>query len=247
MSDLSWLTSKPFAHRGLHDEKAGVIENTVSAFRAAIDAGYGIETDLQATADNQAVVFHDSKLDRLTTSTGLVTDHTAAKLVEMELKSTEDRMITLPAFLEYVDSRVPLLIEIKSSWNNDTQIIGYAIEHVRRYSGPAALMSFDPRIVQEVREAAPDIVRGIVAEDFKSEYWNELPEKTRTSLRELSHWEETAPNFVAYGIHSLPAAPAIAARYLMLGPLLTWTVRDENQLAKARQYADNIIFENLSP
>ena len=60
------LTARPIAHRGLHDAPSGVIENTPSAFRAAIASGYGIECDLQVSADGEAMVYHDDVLGRLT-------------------------------------------------------------------------------------------------------------------------------------------------------------------------------------
>ena len=80
--------SIPLAHRGYHDHSKGVIENSLSAFRAAITAGYGIELDVQRSADDVAVVFHDDELDRLTAATGAFRDHSAATLGRTALRGS---------------------------------------------------------------------------------------------------------------------------------------------------------------
>jgi glycerophosphoryl diester phosphodiesterase len=103
----------PLAHRGLHDRSRGVIENSRSAVIAAIDAGYGIEIDIQAAADGEAMVFHDEALPRLTEAPGLVADHTAAVLSGFRLRGSDETIPTLPEILALVGGRAPLLIEVK--------------------------------------------------------------------------------------------------------------------------------------
>ena len=114
-----WLTARPIAHRGLHDAAAGVIENTASAFRAAIDGGYGIECDLQISADGEAMVHHDDALGRLTDGVGRLDAMTAAALRRMPFKATADRMLTLGELCDLVAGRVTLLIEIKGRFAGD--------------------------------------------------------------------------------------------------------------------------------
>src|SRR5688572_5860319 len=96
MPGLDWLTARPIAHRGLHDAADGVIENTASAFQAAIAENYAIECDLQISADGEAMVHHDAALGRLTEapSTALRT-MTAADLKRVAFKATGDHLITL--------------------------------------------------------------------------------------------------------------------------------------------------------
>ena len=53
------------AHRGLHTKDKTVPENSLPAFRAAAEAGYGVELDIQLSRDGQVVVFHDDTLDRV--------------------------------------------------------------------------------------------------------------------------------------------------------------------------------------
>src|SRR3954464_1510972 len=86
MPGLDWLTARPIAHRGLHDAAAGVIENTTSAFQAALDGGYGIECDVQITADGEAMVHHDGALGRLTDGSGALDSMTAAELKRVAFK-----------------------------------------------------------------------------------------------------------------------------------------------------------------
>src|SRR5262245_16078655 len=95
MSELDWLIARPVAHRGLHDAQSGIIENTASAFKAAIAGGYGIECDLQITADGEAMVHHDDVLGRLTQGSGRLAAMTAGELGQIAFKATADRMITL--------------------------------------------------------------------------------------------------------------------------------------------------------
>ena len=116
MPGLDWLTARPIAHRGLHDG-ASAIENTTSAFQAAIDGGYGIETDVQITADGEAMVHHDFALGRLTLGSRQLAAMTAAGLKEVPFKATADRMMTLGELCEFVGGRVPLLIELKSRFD----------------------------------------------------------------------------------------------------------------------------------
>jgi glycerophosphoryl diester phosphodiesterase len=103
----------PLCHRGYHDLSRGIVENSLSAFSAAIDAGYGIELDIQLSADGQAVVFHDDTLDRVAEATGLVIDRTAAELGTIRLKHSRDTIPTFAETLALVAGRAPLLVELK--------------------------------------------------------------------------------------------------------------------------------------
>src|SRR5262245_58864501 len=144
MSDLDWLIARPVAHRGLHDTQNGVIENTPSAFKAAIAAGYGIECDLQITADGEAMVHHDDALGRLTEGSGRLAALSAAELKRVAFKATADRMITLAELCDLVAGRSALVIELKSAFDCDRRLVSRAAAVLSGYRGPAAVMSFDP-------------------------------------------------------------------------------------------------------
>src|ERR1043166_9030909 len=205
MRDLKWLTARPVAHRGLHDAAAGVIENTASAFKAAIAGGYAIETDLQISADGEAMVHHDFALGRLTLGSRQLAAMTAAGLKEVPFKGTADRMMTLGELCDFVGGRVPLVIELKSRFDGNLAHTKRAAEVLKTYAGPAVLMSFDPAPLAALREIAPTLPRGIVAErHYKDAEWSDLSDSQKRSLAFLTHAPRTRPHFVAYHVTDLP-------------------------------------------
>jgi glycerophosphoryl diester phosphodiesterase len=244
---LDWLTARPIAHRGLHDG-ASAIENTTSAFQAAIDGGYGIETDVQITADGEAMVHHDFALGRLTLGSRQLAAMTAAGLKEVPFKATSDRMMTLHELCEFVSGRVPLVIELKSRFDGDLKLVERAAEIVKAYAGPAALMSFDPAPIAALRDIAPDVPRGIVAErHYDDSEWHDLTPAQKRSLAFLLHAPRTRPHFVAYHVKDLPSPGPWIARQVLRLPLLTWTVRSGDDRRRAGHQADQMIFEGFRP
>jgi len=245
VSNLDWLTARPIAHRGLHG--AGAIENTATAFAAAIAGGYAIETDLQVTADGEAVVHHDAALGRLTDGSGRLAAMTAAELKRVPFKDTADRIITLGELLDLVAARATLVIELKSLRDGDPRLPRRAAQVLAGYRGPAALMSFDPLQVAAVREAAPGITRGLVAEQAHRRAGEGLGEHWRRAVGYAGQLAHARPQFLAYSVADLPALPPLLARYVLRRPLLTWTVRTEADRAKAAKWADQVIFEGWRP
>ena len=128
MFGLDWLTKRPVAHRGLHDAQKGIIENTPSAFAAAIAGGYGIECDLQITADGEAMVYHDAALGRLTEGSARLDATTAAELKRVSFKACADRMITLGELCDLAAGRATLVIELKSRFDGDRRLLTRAAE-----------------------------------------------------------------------------------------------------------------------
>jgi glycerophosphoryl diester phosphodiesterase len=247
MRDLKWLTAHPIAHRGLHDGVTA-IENTASAFRAAIDGGYAIETDVQITADGEAMVHHDFALGRLTLGSRQLAAMTAAGLKEVPFKATADRMMTLGELCDLVAGRVPVVIELKSRFDGDMTLVARAAEVLQRYTGPAALMSFDPEPIAVLRDIAPDLPRGIVAErHYADEEWIHLTASQKDSLAFLLHAPRTRPHFIAYHVKDLPSPGPWIARNIFRRPLLTWTVRTSEDQVRAQQGADQMIFEGFRP
>jgi len=248
MAHIEWLIARPVAHRGLHDAAAGIIENTPSAFAAAIAGNYAIECDLQLAADGEAMVFHDDMLERLTEGSGRVDAMPAAELKRVAFRATSDRMLTLGELCELVNGRVTLVIEIKSHFDGDRRLIKRAAEVLAGYRGPVALMSFDPGPMAALRALAPGLTRGIVAERHDSHReWDHLSARTKRALVYFSHALATRPQFIAYSVKDLPSALPLAARRLFKLPLLTWTVRTPEDRERAARYADQIIFEGLRP
>src|SRR5262245_54985966 len=163
MAELDWLIARPVAHRGLHDAQNGIIENTPSAFKAAIAGGYGIECDLQITAAGDAMVHHDDGLGRLPDGSGRRAAMTAAELKRVVFKATADRMITLGELCDLVAGHATLVIELKSRFDGERRLVARAAEVLAGYRGPTAVMSFDPAQVGALREVAPQLAGGMVA------------------------------------------------------------------------------------
>ena len=248
MSGLDWLIARPVAHRGLHDATAGVIENTPSAFAAAIAANYAIECDLQLSADGEAMVHHDDTLGRLTDGSGRIDTMTALQLQRVVFRATADRMITVGELCDLVAGRVTLVIDLKGRFDGDRHLVARAAEVLARYGGPAALMSFDPAQIAALRAIAPRLPRGMVAERrYAHPAWNEVPAGNKRAMTYFGHALRTRPQFIAYAVADLPAALPCVARNILGLPLLTWTVRTEADRRRAARCADQMIFEGFRP
>jgi glycerophosphoryl diester phosphodiesterase len=247
MPSPAWLTARPIAHRGLHN-RTDVLENTISAARAAMAHGFGIECDVQLTADGEAVVFHDFTLDRLTTGQGAVADMTAAQLAAVPFKATSDRIPTLGEFLGVLGGRVPLICEIKSAFTGDLRLARRTAEVVKAYDGPVALKSFDPAIVEALRHLTPEHPRGIVGENaFDDPEWAVIPAPRRHAMANLTHYNETRPDFLSWQVRDLDAAVPFLCRHAVGLPVMTWTVRTPEHRALAAAGADQMVFEGFVP
>ena len=245
MPKLGWLTARPIAHRGLHDISAGIVENTASAFRAAIAGNYGIETDLQISADGEAMVHHDDALGRLTEGTERLEAMSAAQIKAARFKVGSDRILTLDELLDLVGGRVPLLLELKSRFDGDRTLAKRVAAVLSGYRGPAAAMSFDPDPVETLAATAPAITRGITAERHYD--WLPASSATRARLALFLHTPRSRPQFIAYSAADLPSFAPWVARRFFATPILTWTVRSEAERARISSYADQIIFEQFAP
>ena len=248
MRGLEWLTARPIAHRGLHDAAKGIVENTASAFNAAIAGNYAIECDLQVTADGEAIVHHDGALGRLTEGSGRLDAMLAADLRQVRHKATADRMLTLGELCDLVSSRVALVIELKSGFEGDIRLVRRAAAVLAGYAGLAALMSFDPAQIAVLRRTAPKVPRGIVAES-RGHKKNQSPLMSRASsaLAYCRHGLAARPQFLAYAVSDLPATIPFVAQTLLRLRLLTWTVRTGDDRKRAVRWADQMIFEGFRP
>ncbi len=248
MAGLDWLTARPIAHRGLHDASAGVIENTASAFSAAIAGGYGMETDLQISADGEAMVHHDDALGRLTEGSGRLADMNAAEIKKVRFQQSADRILTLGELCDLVGGRATLALELKSHFDGDRRLAQRAADVLANYAGPVAVMSFDPAMVEAVRQIAPGLPRGIIAERHYAHHeWDRMPDWEKRRMAFFLHANRTRPHFIAYAVKDLPAVAPLIARAIFGLPLLTWTVRSADDRRRAARWADQIIFEGWRP
>jgi glycerophosphoryl diester phosphodiesterase len=242
----AWLTERPIAHRGLHNS-SGRVENTIAAFEAAIERNFAIECDVMLCADETVIVFHDNRLERMTTATGDVHAYTFNELKQTSLRASNERIPSLHELLEVVDGKVPIIVELKSPWPRKTPLAQKVAEALDGYQGSAAVMSFDPRLLMQMRKYAPHLPRGMVADHFDRDDWPELPTITRFGSRHMLGTPFVSPSFIAYNVLSLPApAPSILRSVFKL-PTLAWTVRTPDEYTHALRHADQIIFEDYDP
>ncbi len=248
MAAPDWLTARPIAHRGLHDRAAGRPENTLAAARAAVAGGFAIECDVQLSQDGEAMVFHDAALGRLTGASAAVAERSAADLGTLAIGGTAETIPTLPAFLAAVAGAVPVVIEVKSRYDGDLRLVTRAAAVALAYDGPVALKSFDPQVVAALRDLCPTIPRGIVAETTQDDpAYAALPPTMRLALSNVLHFAETRPDFLSWRVDDLPCAPTYLCRLLGRIPVMAWTVRTEDQRARAGAHADQMVFEGFVP
>jgi glycerophosphoryl diester phosphodiesterase len=177
---------------------------------------------------------------------GALRDLSEATLKRVPFHATANRMMSLGDLLDLVDGRVPLVIELKSRFDGDLHLAERAAKVLAGYRGPAAVMSFDPASVIALRRLAPGLVRGIVAERrYAPPEWKHLSVTQRIALPLLLHGWKSRPDFIAYRVDDLAALPPRAARHAFGLPLLTWTVRTEEQRTLAARFADQAIFEGF--
>ncbi|MCB1378230.1 MAG: glycerophosphodiester phosphodiesterase [Alphaproteobacteria bacterium] len=244
--ELSWLTARPIAHRGLHVRSSGVVENSLGAFSAAIAGNYTIECDLQISRDGEAVMFHDDTLDRVMEASGLVKSFTVAELKAMRFRHSAERIPTLGELLSLVDGKVPLVIELKPQWDRDRSLAVRTLELLSRYRGLHCVMSFDPDVIAAIKELSPGTLRGMVSDTAQDDSYDPLPARVRQELRTLGYLDRTAPDFLSLYYRSLPWAPVAALRARGM-PIISWTIRSPQQARDALRYSDQITFESFLP
>lgn len=236
-----WLKNTPIAHRGLHSKNAGIPENSLAAFQAAIDKGYAIELDILVTLNNMIVVFHDYDLEEMCgikQKTELINDKNHLTL---KLSKTEHTIPLLQDVFKLVKGRVPILVEIKRQPGNKkaNQVI---LNALTLYKYEFAVQSFDPFIVNWFTVHAPNFTIGQLCSDFKNEKMNPI---SKFILKKF--WlNKKKPDFVAYNIDDLPKKHIQKMKDKGI-PILGWTVQNAETQKKAELLCDNIIFENFEP
>jgi glycerophosphoryl diester phosphodiesterase len=236
----------PITHRGYHNRAHGIIENSASAISAAVAAGYGIEVDLQLSSDGVPMVFHDETLDRLTSEHGDLNTRTAAELQAIQLKDSTDTIPTLAHILTLIAGRVPLLIEIKDQSltmsATDGRLEAATAAALANYTGPVALMSFNPHSVAHMATLAPNLPRGLTTSAYDPIDWHPLPEGTCDALREIPDYDSTLSSFISHEARDLNR-PRVTTLRAQGAAILCWTIKSAQAEAQARKIAQNVTFE----
>lgn len=235
--DDSWLYKTPIAHRGLYDNTI-YPENTAPAYEEAIKYGYAIELDVQMTIDNVLVVIHDDNMKRILGVDKDVREMTYSELKNYTPFSMGYPILTFKEFLNLIDGRTPILIEVKNQKRKGIEKL--LVDELINYKGKFAVQSFNPNIVKRVNNIAKHFVIGVLVN-------REINPKVPAILQKLIHayvFKFYIPfNFLSLKVEDLEISYKRAKKY----NVITWTITNEKQLKIADIYAKNIIFERTVP
>jgi glycerophosphoryl diester phosphodiesterase len=238
------LFDPPVAHRGLWSPD-GAPENSLAAFQAACAHGYGIELDVQLSADGEAMVFHDASLTRMTGAEGRIGDHTAADLAKLKLAGTDEIIPTLAETLTLVGHRAMVQVEVKISAGDVGALERRVHEVLIDHNGPTAVIGFNPYSHGWFAQHHPNILRGLDSYGYADESARKMAPEQRRAYANLEHVAIAKPHFLALGIDMLPSARAAQLRAQGL-PVIAWTVRSPDQWDRIRDHCDNLIFEGFA-
>lgn len=228
----------PIAHRGLHDNNAGIPENSLAAFRNALTHGFGVELDVNLTTDDQVVVFHDNTLRRICGDDRRVCDCSYAELQALSLLGTGERIPLLSEVLTLMNGQQTMIVELKNTTRREL-LCEKTLALLKAYDGPYCIESFHPGIVTWFRRHAPEIVRGQLAQGLRH-YGSKVPGLFMAlSLCNIA----ARPHFSAFRYSDVPGAVTLKLYRLLGGKLVAWTVRDAKDYRLYRRFFDVIIFE----
>lgn len=235
------LFHPPVAHRGLWGPD-GPPENSLEAFQAACAAGYGIELDVQLSADGEAMVFHDEELRRMTGVDGRLADRAAAELADLRLAGSEEPIPTLAEALAVIGRRAMVYVELKTPFGGVGPLERRVHEILADHAGPACLIGFNPYSHAWFAERFPGVLRGLDSYSYRGAA--PMAEAQRQAFARLEHVAIARPHFLALGLDMLPSEPAAACRAQGM-PVIAWTVRSPAEWEAVRDQCDNLIFEGF--
>jgi glycerophosphoryl diester phosphodiesterase len=236
------LFHPPVAHRGLWAPD-GPPENSLGAFQAACQAGYGVELDVQLSADGEAMVFHDDDLKRMTGVEGKLRDRTAADLAELRLAGTDEPIPTLMDTLAIIGHRAMVHVELKTPYGDvgplEQRVHDILIDH----AGPVCVIGFNPYSHAWFADRFPGVLRGLDSYDYKRA--PHLAEDQREAFARLDHVSIARPHFLALSVDMVAHPQAVKLREQGM-PVVAWTVRKPEQWEAIKPHCDNLIFEGFA-
>lgn len=238
--NIDFLKQNLIAHRGYWDMNSNIPENSLLAFQKAIDNNYIIELDVHILKDNKVIVFHDDNLKRMANIDKNLKDMYYKDIKELKLNNTNETIPLLEEVLELVDGKVPIIIELK--YDVKCGILEKeVIKILKTYNGKYAIKSFNPFSINYFRKNFPDAIRGQLSSDFKDEKMNIIK---RIFLSKMLYNIISKPDFISYDIRALPNKKVKKMKKNKL--ILGWTIKNKEDLEKAKIYCDNFICENIS-
>lgn len=232
------------AHRGLFD-KAGAPENSLEAFRRAVNGGYGIELDVQLTADDKLVVFHDESLKRMCGVARKIWKCNYQELRQYHLLDTQEKIPLLEEVLQIVDGKVPMIIEVKPE-GNPIRTAKLLSGQMKGYQGEYCMESFDPRVLYWYRKHDPEIIRGQLSTNFWM-HENDRPWYVKIGLTNLLTNFYAKPDFIAYNYKYANQLSLQICRHLYHTEMVAWTVRSQEELEQAKDSFHVFIFDGFIP
>lgn len=242
--DMSAFKGRFYAHRGLHNNQSEAPENSMVAFKKAVEAGYGIELDIQLTKDKQVVVFHDDFLQRVCGVEGKIADYTYEQLQEFRLCQSEEKIPLFTEVLKLVDGKVPLIVEFKGNNSTDTSLCPIGAKILEQYKGLYCVESFNPLMVAWYRKNLPGVARGQLSERFFS---NTKKTALYFVLQNLLLNFYTKPDFIAYKWSDRKTLARKLCRGLFGATAVTWTIQSQEALEVSRKSFDIFIFDSFIP
>ncbi|MCM1327131.1 MAG: hypothetical protein NC094_10665 [Bacteroidales bacterium] len=248
--DMAIFKNCLYAHRGLHDNHTNAPENSLSAFRRALNAGFGIELDVQLTKDRIPVIFHDFTLDRVCGAKGKVCDYTYEELQQFSLCGSGEKIPKLADVLDMIQGKVPLIVELKIE-RKDISLCPIADALLSDYKGLYCIESFNPLGLNWYRKNRGSIVRGQLSDAFLR---TEAAGNTSGGVRVLYYALQnllvnflSRPDFISYNCKFGNNLPLKLCRKLFHAKAAAWTVKNQEELEKVRPYFDIFIFDSFLP
>lgn len=242
------LSGVRYAHRGLHDLSRGRPENSMAAFRAAVEAGFGAELDVHLMAGGALAVVHDSSLRRVCGRDAAIEDLTAEELENYPLQGTAERIPLLEDVLALFEGKTPLVIELKAERGNAAALTDAVMSALDGWQGTYCIESFHPAVLLRLKRAYPDVIRGQLSQNFlRGSEVGGLPWLGRAALTHLLTTVFTKPDFIAYN-HQGRACVSLRLMKRLYGVHeVGWTIRDREAMERLEREGVPVIFEGFVP
>ena len=243
--NFSPFDGRYYAHRGLHSDPDKIPENSLSAFKLAVEHNYGIEMDVQLSKDNIPVVFHDFTLKRVCRLNKKVHELTYDELKKLHLNQSNETIPTLKEVLETVNGKVPLIIEFKVEFTN-TSVCDITAPMLEKYKGIYCIESFNPLVLFWYRRKRPAIIRGQLASNLVKD--KEVGSRTLFFiLQNLLLNFIIKPDFISFNYKYRNMLSFSLCKHFYHTPSFAWTIRDQKSLEESRESFDYFIFDHFIP